>query len=178
MAQIDLKNATISFRDGDSPTPNEIAVTVGQGNLTYVENRAIEYTLDRGVLDEVRLGDQAPLEVSLSFTWTYIRGTMAGGSSSTDFGSAASAGSAVPTVEDVLKQKGAAASWVSSDSDACRPYCVDIVVVYTPPCTGDMETIILPDFRYEQLSHDLSAGTISVSGKCNATEALADRDAQ
>lgn len=166
-AQIDLKNATIKILDGGVGTAqNSITITVGEGNLTYTERKNIEYTLDRGVLDEVREGDQVPVDVNLDFVWEYITGGSATG--------------ATPTVEDALKRKGPASAWVSTDSDQCRPYAVDIEVTYapTPAACGDMEVITLPDFRYEELAHDLRAGTVSVTGRCNVVEATAVRSAQ
>jgi len=51
-AQIDLKNATLKIKDGGT---NEMEVTLGEGNLVYTERQNVEYTLDRGTLDEVRL---------------------------------------------------------------------------------------------------------------------------
>ena len=75
-------------------------------------------------------------------------------------------------VEEALKQIGNAllsgSAWISSDTDACRPYAVDLVLVYDPACsTGDVESITFADFRYESLDHDLRGGSISCSGKCN-----------
>jgi len=162
-AQIDLKYATIKIKDGST---NELTITIGEGNLTYTEARNIEYTLDRGILDEVREGDQIPVDVSMDFVWEYLRGSSASG--------------APPTVEEALKRIGNAANWVSTDADACRPYAVDIEVTYAPiPAScGDQEVITLPDFRYESLDHDLRAGTVSVSGKCNVTQATVVRSAQ
>lgn len=159
-AQIDLKNCTIRIKDGAS---HSIDVKIGEGNLTFSEKRNVQYTLDRGVLDEVRLGDQVPMDVSMDFVWEYISGGVAS--------------DGVPSVEDALKRKGAAAAWTSTDSDACRPYAVDIEVLYDPQPAGcgDDETILLSDFRYEELNHDLKAGTISCTGKCNVTEATATR---
>jgi len=163
-AQIDLKYATIKIKDGTTPTPNELTVKVGEGNLTYAENRNIEYTLDRGVLDEVREGDQVPVDVTMDFVWDYLKGQT---------------GSGTPTVEDAVKRRGEAAAWVSTDSDQCRPYAVDIEVTYAPQpvVCGDMEIILLQDFRYETLDHDLRAGTVSMSGRCNVTEATVTRQA-
>lgn len=164
-AQIDLKNATIKLRDGTTPTPRELEVKVGEGNLTYSEKRNMEYTLDRGVLDEVKEGDQVPVDVSLDLVWEYITG-------GSDTG-------AVGTVEDFLKRRGVYAANVSTDADACRPYAIDIVVEYVPVCAGAVvkpnETIILADFRWESLDHDLRAGTISCTGKCNITQATSTR---
>ena len=164
--QIDLKDVTLKIRDGATPTPNEIEIKIGEGNLTYSENRNIEYTLDRGLLDEVRKGDEVPMDVSFDFVWEFIKG------------SSASAG-APPTIEDALKNTGQAAAWVSTDPDTCRPYAVDIILEHVPSCgagsDAEQETITLPDFRYETLDHDLRAGTIAVTGRCNAEEATAVR---
>jgi hypothetical protein len=163
-AQIDLKDVIIRIKDGTLPTALSIDVKIGEGNLTYTETVEREYTLDRGLLDEVRNGDETPMDVSFDFTWVDISTRLETG--------------AVATVEDALKNIGAAAAWVSSDSDPCRPYAVDIEVEYTPPCSpGEIETVLLEDFRYESLDHDLSAGTVSVSGRCNVTEATISRTA-
>jgi hypothetical protein len=158
-AQIDLKRAIIKIKDGGS---NSLEVKIGEGNLTYDESRNVEYTLDRGTLDEVRTGDEVPVSVSMDFIWEYLKG---------------STGSGTPTVEDALKQRGEASDWVSSDADTCRPYAVDLEIIYspTPIACGDMETILLSDFRWESLSHDLRAGSVSVSGQCNVTEATVTR---
>ena len=161
--QIDLKRCTLTIKDGGSET---LDIVIGEGNLTYSESRNIQYTLDRGKLDEVREGDEVPVDVKLDFTWEYLRGAAGSG--------------AVPSIEEAFKNIGNAASWVSSDSDACRPYAVDVVVLYEPvPRTcGDKETITLVDFRWEKMDHDMKAGTVSVTGKCNVTQATVVRAAQ
>lgn len=77
------------------------------------------------------------------------------------------------TIEDALRKRNGAASWVSASDDQCEPFAVDIVVEHTPICGDDqVETITLPEFRFESLSHDLRAGTVSCSGRCNATQAI------
>ncbi len=151
MAQIDLKNATIKFVDGDE---NELEIKIGEGNLQFTEKVNRIYTLDRGQLNDVRDGDQVPLEVTFDFIWEFLK------SNTTD----------VPTPYDVLKHEGEAAAWVSSDTDVCRPFAIDVVVLYTPPCAGiDDELIVLEDFRYEQLQFDLKNASVSCQGKCNKT---------
>jgi len=161
MAQIDIKNCTIKFVDGTTPTANELIVKVGEGNLTWTEKRNILFIKDRGHLDLVREGAQVPVDVSLSFVWQFLT-TMSGDT--------------VPTPEEVLKQTGLASSWVTTDSDTCRPYAIDIVLLDVLNCGGtEDEKITLADFRYESLDHDLKAGTVSVTGKCNITSATAVR---
>lgn len=147
-------NADITFG------PRRLEVGVGEGNFSYDEAKNREYILDRGAIDTVRDGDEAPIDVTLDFKWEYITGPANG----------------TPTVEDVLKKTGQAANWTSSASDACEPYAVDIRIVYDPGCGADgLEEILLPDFRYEKLSHNARDGQVSCTGKCNALEAVATR---
>lgn len=161
-ASIDLKYATISIKDGGVGTAqNSIEIKIGEGNLTYTERREMIYTADRGTLDDVREGDEQPMDVSFDFLWEYI----------------SSVSPNPPTVEDALKNRNEASGWVSTDADACRPYAVDIEINYVPNCqpTGNTEVITLPDFRWEELNHDLTAASISCTGRCNAVEATAVR---
>ncbi len=159
--QIDLKDVTIRIQDGTTPTPNNIDVKIGEGNLTYTESVTIEYTLDRGLLDEVREGDEVPMDVAFDAVWEFITGTTVTG--------------AIPTLEDALKRQNNASAWVSTDDDSCRPYTIDIILLHQPNCTSasdnEEEITTLADFRYETLVHDLRAGTIATTGRCNSTEA-------
>lgn len=141
---------------------HQLQIRVGEGNMQWTEKRSVMYTKDRGRLDTVKLGDEEPVEVKLDFTWEFLKA---------DTGE-------TPTIEDALKKRGEASSWVTSSSDLCEPYSVDIVVVYTPPCDDvDVEIYRLTDFRYEDLGHDLKQGQVSVSGKCNITEPTVTRSA-
>lgn len=159
--QIDLKDAVITFSDGTG-TPNTLAIKIGEGNLTYSESRNMQYTLNRGLLDEVREGDEVPVDVSLDILWDFLtRAVVSGGT---------------PSPEDFLKKRGNAAAYISTDSDLCRPYAIDIIIVYTPSCAAESaETITLSDYRWEGISHDLRAGTLATTGKCNITEATSAR---
>jgi hypothetical protein len=148
----------VAAADNDPLTfvPHYLKVRVGEGNVTWTEKRPVVYVKDRGLLDTVREGDQEPVEVKLDMTWEFL---------TADTGEP-------PTVEDAMKRRGEAANWVTSSADPCEPYAVDIVIEYVPPCTGTkMEIYTLHDFRWEELAQDLSAGSISVSGKCNVVSA-------
>jgi len=160
-AQIDLKNATVYLKDGGMGSAQQsLEVKIGEGNLTYDEKRNIDYVLNRSLLDTVKEGDEEPMDVRFDFTWEFLKAV-----------STTAAGT--PTIEDVLKQRGEASAWVSSSSDPCEPFAVDVEVHYVPPCGGELDEIItLPDFRYTSLAHDLRAGTVAVTGQCNATQAV------
>lgn len=225
MAQFDLKNATLFFKDGSNPR-NMFRIKLGDGNFTATEKRNVEYTNDGGRLDEVRSGDEEPMELSIDGTWLETAGRTTSPDVTTS-GAVASAGAtsaalATPqlvatvssifkhagvrytvvsatdslltftpalmadipasttlvfeavelTLEDVLKQRKGARGWVSSDSDVCRPYALDVVLSYSS-CGDAFKEVTYPDFRYEQLVWDASAATVSLSGKCNAVEPLA-----
>lgn len=153
-AQIDLKNCILRIKDGGS-TPNTLIVKMGEGNFTYSERKNREYAKNRGLLDLVRDGDEEPVEVKFDGVWEYIRDETGG----------------TATIEDALKQRGAASDWVSTDADACQPYAVDLELDNTPNCVDvDKEILTFADFRWEQVDHDLRAGTISVTGHCNVVE--------
>jgi hypothetical protein len=140
--------------------PHRLQIRIGEGNLQWTEKRNIMYTKDRGRLDTVKLGDEEPVEVKLDFTWVFLK---------SDTGQ-------TPTVEDVLKKRGEASSWVTSAADMCEPYAVDIKIVYTPPCASEKrEVYLVRDFRYEDLGHDVKQGMVSVSGKANITEPTVTR---
>jgi hypothetical protein len=140
--------------------PRQLKIKIGEGNLTYSEKRSLEYKKDRGKIDTVRLGDEEPVDVSFEFWWEFLK---------------ASTG-LTPTIEDVLKNRGEASNWKSTAPDSCEPYAIDVVVVYNPICTNvEKEKIVLNMFRYESLNHDLKAGQISCSGKCNVKEATVSR---
>lgn len=142
-------DAVITFQ------PQRIEIKIGEGNLTYTESKEYTYELDRGDLDTVREGNQVPMEVNIEFVYEFVRtGT-----------------SETVTPVDAVKNIGGAVEWVSASGDLCEPYCVDVEIVHDPPCgTAETETTLFPDFRYDTLEFDLSAATISVTGRCNATQ--------
>ena len=157
MAQIDLRNATLFIVSGS----NFIEVKIGDGNLTYAETRDIKFVKSRGNLDTVREGEQMPMDVSFTFVWEFITGD------------------GDTTIEDALKREGGAVGWLSTNQDPDAPYCVDLQILYTPPCTSaKREAITFSQFNYEKLSHSLKDGTVDCSGKCNAVKAIVTRSPQ
>ncbi len=140
--------------------PQELTIKIGDGDLKYTENDDFKYDLDRGNLDTVRQGDEKPMDVSLSFVYEHITtGT-----------------NETIAPMDALKRRGGAAEWVSSASDLCEPYAVDLFVVHTPPCgTADAETTQFPDFRSDKREPSLKDSLIQITGRCNATEPIVSR---
>lgn len=149
-----LDNGVVTF------LPHLLYIQIGDGNLTFTETVERIYDRDRGLLDTVRNGDEQPLELNLEFTYVFV--THESGK--------------VVTPVDALKQLGDAAEWVSSSSDQCEPYAVDIELRHCLPCGTDQdEKLVFNDFRYETLEYDLQEATIAVAGRCNVTDAVATR---
>lgn len=159
MSSFNLKNAILKIKDGTG-TPLTLTVKMGEGNLTYSEKKPRIYIKNRGHLDDVEDGDDEAMEVSFEGKWNFLL----------------SVTGEPLSIEDVLKKRGLASSWVSSDSDPCRPYAVDLELTFTPVCGAvNTEVILFPDFRYESLEHDAKGKTISCKGMCNATEPTVTR---
>ena len=140
--------------------PQRITIKIGDGDLSWTEARNFEYDLDRDRLDTVRQGEDVPVSVELAFTFEYV---------TTESGKAI-------TPVDAIKRTGEATEWVSSSSDLCEPYAVDIYVIHDIPCGTDQDQdFLFPDFRYETLDFSLADASISVSGQCNVTEITTTR---
>ncbi len=137
-----------------------IEVKVGEGNLTWTEAKEYEYLRDRGNLDTVKEGDEQPVEMSMEFIYDYIK---------------TQSGKTITPV-DAIKQVGEAAEWVSSSSDLCEPYAVDILAKHCVPCGTDHdEDVLFTDFRFESLDYDVGEATIAVSGRCNTSSPTVTR---
>ncbi len=147
---IDLKNATIKFKDGTG-TPNYLTIKMDEGNLTYTRRRTVEVKRDRGELDYVKEGDKQPLQVSIEGRFAAIR---------------SSSGDAITPIE-FLEKEGAASAYVST-SPACEIDTIDIIVEMRYDCgTMEDELITFPKFAYEEYGGNFKDGVLSVSGICN-----------
>ena len=150
-----LGNKTLTF------APQQLDIKIGDGDLKYTENDDFKYDLDRGNLDTVRRGDEKPMDVSLSFVYEHI-------TTGTD---------ELIAPMDALKRRGGAEEWVSSATDACEPYAVDLKVIHTPPCgTAQTEITLFPDFRSDKREPSFKDSLIQITGRCNATEPTVTRE--
>jgi hypothetical protein len=135
---------------------NGIYAKVGEGNLTYSEKRNLIYVRDRGFIDTMKIGDDEPMDVSLDFTWEFLR----------------AASGEPPTIEEAVKGIGAATAWVSTSADPCEPYSVNVWALDIPPCGTDAESIQLPEFRWLSFDHDLRGGKVAIKASCNVLQAV------
>jgi len=140
--------------------PQQVEIRIGDGDLSWTESREVLYDLDRDLLDDVRLGPEQPLELNSAFIFEWA---------------ATGSGEAISPV-DAIKRIGAADEWVSSDSDQCRPYALDIVVDHVVPCgTNQDQRFTFEDFRWESLEYSIQDASITLSGRCNRTDATVSR---
>jgi len=151
--------ATTTYAVGDVITfqAQELAIKIGEGNLTYTEKKEYKYDLERGNLDAVREGNEVPVDMKFEAVYEHI-----------------TTGTGEPLSPiDALKGELGAAEWVTSDPvDPCQPYSVQVQIEYVPPCSGqDIEYTVFPDYRVETKEIDFMKAMISVNGKCNITEA-------
>ena len=160
MALIQLRDCVFVVKD----SAGSATIKIGTGNATFSVKRTIEYVPDRGNLDEVRRGDDMPMELSFQFNFSSVTAT---GTPSTTGGAGTGASSPTETVIDYLSNTSG--SRTSVDTDPCKPYACDIEMTVTPPCAGGGRKYTFPDFRVEDLSFDVKASQVSASGKCNAT---------
>lgn len=149
---MDLKDCTILLRDGTTPTPLELELKIDEGNLTWTSRFNKEAKKDRGELDYIKDGDEETMQVSIECRFDEVT---------------SSAGEAV-SPHEFLTKTGAASVNVST-ADECASYSVDIIVEVDHECgTVEDEIITFPDFTVEEIGGDFRAGTLSVSGICNA----------
>ena len=140
--------------------PQRLLIKIGEGDMSWTESREFIYDRDRDVLDTVRQGQDQPVSVDLAFTFEYVTASTAN----------------PPTPVDCLNRVGPAAAWVSSATDLCEPYAIDLIVVHCVPCgTDEDQELLFPDFRYESLDYSISDASISVSGQCNTTRITTTR---
>lgn len=149
MSQRSIRDGILTIKDGVS---EELVIRIGEGNFTWNERRNVDYTRDRGVISEVRLGDDEAVEVNFDFIWDWI--------------------SSISGISVVEALKGTAAGWVTA-GDVCEPYAVDLELVITPEnCGSEIETITFNEFRWETLNPDLRAGSVSSTGRCMSYTAV------
>jgi len=181
-AAIDLKNCFVFLKTKALITGDLVwmALRMGSGQLTSSEPASFNYILNRGVLDDVRPGDDAVTQVNISGRFTnYI--SMAGG-----------AVDETASILEIVKGKhrgniddhgtpkyaGTREDWLSQFG--CPPYCFDIEVHNNPgvqcPDTDAIGEATL--FRYCRVTSnnpDFSGGDLSLTVEAHVTQPISAR---
>jgi hypothetical protein len=193
--KIDLKNCTLFIRrtsQANTPPPggeadqgDYLIVKFGEGNFTYTIRRNIIYELDRGKLDDVRRGDEAPMDITFGGKYEYVMSIPAGSDPlRTDL---ANAYRNQLTIQEAVRGKkfdgstahpwlvpGLSPSGVEREPWlACTPYCTTLELHndLRRECPDLLDTpgeaVLFRYFRAESVDNDTKAGTVAISGKAN-----------
>lgn len=146
-----LRDGVLKLQDGTG-TPNEITVALEDGGISYTETNNVDVIMDRGVLDHVRQGDEAPVEISVSLKFqSFIA-------------------DAAPTVYEALTQTGDASSWASTRSGE-DVYTLNWIFEIQDTSNATNETLTFSDVWPESI--DFAEGTpfntLEVSGRALIT---------
>jgi hypothetical protein len=150
---IDLKQCTMTLKDGTAVTPKTLEIHFDEGNFQYTIKQNVEYRKDRGKLSggTIRLGDEEPLEVQFEGRFDKL---------TSDTGELVS-------IQEFLTQTGAASAFVTT-GDPCAPYAIDIEIERINDCgTVKDELFLFPEFRHASIGGNFKDGTLSVQGTCN-----------
>ena len=74
-----LRDGELVISDGTS-TPLTITLVLDEGDLSWTESEEAVQVLDRGVLAQVRPGNEVPVEISFSAKWNQLIGSSVSGS--------------------------------------------------------------------------------------------------
>lgn len=182
--KIDLKNVTLFIRrttwvrglPSQSEAGDFIIVKFGEGNLTWNIRRAFSYELDRGLLDDVRRGDEEPLDVSFGGKYEFVSTIWTKPSPPQRLSKYQL------SLEEVVRGRmydGATVHpWITAGIERepwlqCSPYCVQLEAHndLRKECPDVLamrgEALLWRYFRAETCDHDAKAGTVNVTGKCN-----------
>lgn len=140
--------------------PHMLEIRIGEGNLTYNERQQFVYVKNHNKLDTVKFGEEQTIEVSFDFVWDHLKGQTAD----------------PPTIEEALKNYGNAANWKTTATDPCQPYALNLRLLHTPVCPNVyLEEVILPDYRWEELNHNLRDASVASRGQSHRTKATVNR---
>jgi len=124
-------------------------IALDAGDLSWTETQNVIEVMDRGVLDHIRKGDEAPVDLSFSLKYQNLYG----------------AGAAATTAYEAIKGVGEADTWRSvRDEDV---YCVSLdFQVFNTSDTLE-ETVSFHDFYHTSIefAEGDEYNTLSVTGR-------------
>lgn len=149
MVSRNLRDGQIKIKDGTTPTPLSVTLTLEEGDLSFSVKKEYKQIRDRGALDHVRAGDEQVVPVSFSIKLDRV-----------------SEATSPVTLYDALRKVRSAAAWVSV-AGAGEPYAVIIEFTVLDPAGGaDDEVITFAKFFPEDVTfaEGDDYNTLSVSG--------------
>lgn len=157
MGVINVRDCKFYIVDGTSPTPNKVEIDLLDGQFEYTERYNYTPIRKRNRLDAFRRDAEEAMSVNFTIFFQFMS-AMDGDP---------------PTFREMLLKEGEASAWVSTNSDVCAPYCVDLIIEQDVTCTDiEDETITFPRFHVTELPVNVGEGQIRVSGLCLAEKPI------
>ena len=179
-----LKNCSVILKtkadSGYSGNDSDIytVLRMSNGDASWQMTQAAQYELSRGKLDDVKYGDEAPMEVTIEGKYTYAL-------SNADNGSEPYTPLEIVTGMDFSSGNtsaylfaGTRESWLAEWS--CVPYCFEIEIhdcplFECPLSTFPGEAYLFRYARVEQPNAKFSDGKMSINAKCHVVRPLVRR---
>jgi hypothetical protein len=176
-SKVSLKDAVLFIKTCsttvNSGVVSAVALKFGSGDVSWQETDSVEYATDRGRLDDVREGDESPLSVTFSGTFTHALSISAGTEPITPYEVLrANRINAYHTSANCADFVGYAEPWLIS-AGGCPPYATELELHINPRLRCPLNSTIQGDgilfryFRTEEHGVSISSGEFNVSGKCN-----------
>jgi len=149
--------------------PRRLEFEVETGDFEWTEGANPVIRKPRGVIAGLRQGEDVEMEVTTSFSFSWLRAESTATEGSVDD----------KTPYEVLHQEGFAADWEpSSHGSPCEPFTIDIVIEDRPTCGSEQaEVFVFPQFAFTEIAPTVSGGVVNLSGMCVAKKPIITRTA-
>lgn len=176
--KVDIKNHVIILRTRDENSDDvQLVLRMGQSSLQWGEPLSPRYELDRGLLDDVRHGDEQPVDLTIEGKFTF----------------GVSRGAENKTIHEIIRGKdrgnnqnthgkvtmvGIMEPWLVANG--CPPYAISVEVhnnpnILCPNSSAYGEAHLFRYFRCENPQVNFDTGMVNLSGKCNVTQPIERR---
>lgn len=152
-------------------------VQFGEGNFTATMNDSADYVTDRGKLDDVRFGDEAPMDISFEGKFVGLRLPPYPNSGATYSLEEMVTGKIMDNSDYGGKLGGLPEPWLiaespTADLTACVPYCSWLELHINPRLSCPNQDIVgeaqlYRFFRAPTVQIDIDAGQVSVTGNAH-----------
>jgi hypothetical protein len=124
-----MRDSTITFYDGTLPTAQSLVLVLEEGDFKFSTTRNVINILDRGVLSHQRPGNEEVVTGSLTIKFVeFIKQSAL----------------TTPVPYEVVTHTGAAASWVTTNTDSGDVYNFDMKLdIVDPVSANGNERIVL-----------------------------------
>ena len=149
--------------------PRRLEFEVETGDFEWTEGANPVIRKPRGVIAGLRQGEDVEMEVTTSFSFSWMRAESTATEGSVDD----------KTPYEVLHQEGFASDWnPSSHGSPCEPFTIDIVIEDRPSCGSEQaEVFVFPQFAFTEIAPTVSGGVVNLSGICVAKKPIITRTA-